>query len=130
MCFPARPPIKSYFDKNFALNSNKILDEAIYILFIKIISDLFLVDYYLQTPPPAWQSQSLLLGKDDSRGSSLVHLVPGQLAREPQHVDLHHRLGPDTAQLLHGPHWVPLGEQGVYSFTLLSSSPQTELGFH
>ena len=48
LCFPARPPIKSYFDKNFALNSNKILDEAIYILFIKIISDfLFIYQDYL-----------------------------------------------------------------------------------
>ena len=46
LCFPVRPPIKSYFDKNFALNSNKILDGAIYILFIKIICDLFLVDDY------------------------------------------------------------------------------------
>ena len=48
LCFPARPPIKSYFDKNFALNSNKILDEAIYILFIKIICDfLFIYQDYL-----------------------------------------------------------------------------------
>ena len=97
---------------------------VIFYLFTKIISDLYLVEDYPQSPPPAWQCLALLLRQEDSGGGPLAGGVPGQLARHAQQADLHHRVRADTAQVLH---WTPLGEQGEHSFTLLTSSPQTAL---